>query len=619
MVERFLTRHPVSGDGNCLFRSIGVFTVGEANHLEVRRAVLDEVTVNRLDYVPFCPDIEAWKEGMTKPGHWGDGVAVRAASNSFRRPIVVFRSETHQEPSIFVPPGSLETRELFPMYLLLDETSAGAEHYDPLLPPKDWVPFASEGEHSLSDDSAMTTSAMPDLVPIDEDGIDDLGDGDALGGDEIDKDDTDCGDEHVAAPDVVGPIVIAEPKKDVSSETKEKRKPALRRSRKKPIHGDGEAAVRPAKKKPQAGLRARKKAKLDLPTRGDEEAVVEPTKKKAKLRKKPTSAVKPDSEKPVPTSDGKDAGHFAIGLSSELAFSPRCVKCKEIVVRSKMRCVGKQKTVWICKVCHSRSTQLYKAFGSWPPKHFKELSENEQTEFYLSIKKISSAKMLKQFTEDKISTGKEEYFRAENRGAYLPLSVWKKKGFNTKRIKLSCKDVRMHPVLGKTYCLDIHERVDGVSEFYRRSKDHVVSDRAPDVVPARLSPSQKMTAEERQQCREEVRASKAVATQAAREEKKKKKLAQTCLRKVVNASFNLSQVISSKAFRKLDEICKTRALEIKRSLTVLEKHCQDVVLGKAKALSKEVDSDACNSLCEQACQWHEIVVSNLSKMACKVK
>ena len=176
----------------------------------------------------------------------------------------------------------------------------------------------------------------------------------------------------------------------------------------------------------------------------------------------------------------------------------------------------------------------------------------------------------------------------------------------------------------KTYCLDIHETRDGVNEFHTRSKNHVVSDRAPDVVPAAagLAPlkqnAPKMAAKERQRCREEVRASKALATQAARDEVKKKKLAQTCLRKVVKAVFNLSQVISSKAFRMLDETAIAEALELKKSLNALERQCQDVALGKAKALREEFNTDACDDLCEQAGRWHEIVVTNLSKMASKV-
>ena len=166
-----------------------------------------------------------------------------------------------------------------------------------------------------------------------------------------------------------------------------------------------------------------------------------------------------------------DEGYFSVGLSSELDFAPRCVKCKEKAVASKMKCVGKQKTVWICRVCHSRSTQLYKQYGSWPPQAFKELSEIEKTEFYQSIKTINNSKALKQFTDDKISIGKEEYFSAENRGEYLPLSVWKKRGFNAQKIKRLCNDVRTHAVLGKKHIAWIYtKRGTALTSFTRAPK-----------------------------------------------------------------------------------------------------------------------------------------------------
>ena len=115
-VKSHLTRHRVRGDGNCFYRSVGEFTIGQENHLAVRRAVMDEVTTNTTMYASFCPDIEGWKTHMAEPGSWGDAIAVRAASTTYKKPVVIFREGTSQPPSIFIPPCSANELDLLPMY-----------------------------------------------------------------------------------------------------------------------------------------------------------------------------------------------------------------------------------------------------------------------------------------------------------------------------------------------------------------------------------------------------------------------------------------------------------------------------------------------------------------------
>jgi hypothetical protein len=46
----------------------------------------------------------------------------------------VFRKDTDQDPTVFMPPKPTEENTAQPLYLELDETHKGSEHYDPLVP-----------------------------------------------------------------------------------------------------------------------------------------------------------------------------------------------------------------------------------------------------------------------------------------------------------------------------------------------------------------------------------------------------------------------------------------------------------------------------------------------------
>jgi len=76
----------------------------------------------------------------------------------------------------------------------------------------------------------------------------------------------------------------------------------------------------------------------------------------------------------------------------------------------------------------------------------------------------------------------EQTSKAEDSGTCLPLSVLKKQGFNTKKIRKRCKDVRRHPILGKIY--EIAFSSVATSTKQSRSAEQVVekaSSSGPDV------------------------------------------------------------------------------------------------------------------------------------------
>ena len=70
---------------------------------------------------------------MRQPGCWADHLAVKAVGHYLRRPIIIWcLACPHQLPALLLPePATLEPATA--VYVLLDESSPGAEHYSALL------------------------------------------------------------------------------------------------------------------------------------------------------------------------------------------------------------------------------------------------------------------------------------------------------------------------------------------------------------------------------------------------------------------------------------------------------------------------------------------------------
>ena len=100
--EHFLKKIP--GDGNCFTRSVGEHM--DLGHTDIRKRIIWEVQNNPGEYIDFLPqhELKNWSENMKKEGEWCDGLAVKAAANALKVPIVVFRKQSpDQSPSCFLP------------------------------------------------------------------------------------------------------------------------------------------------------------------------------------------------------------------------------------------------------------------------------------------------------------------------------------------------------------------------------------------------------------------------------------------------------------------------------------------------------------------------------------
>lgn len=153
-----LWQERVEGDGNCLYRAIArQSSWGEGRHFDLRLASCE---LAMAEWSNFPRDeaeasAEAWGQRMTKDGSYADEISCVALKETLQQPLIVWRrASPGQPPSCFVPSRFFELEPARPIYLLLDETSPGFEHYNALSPgpprpvdqmtfPFDFEPLAS--------------------------------------------------------------------------------------------------------------------------------------------------------------------------------------------------------------------------------------------------------------------------------------------------------------------------------------------------------------------------------------------------------------------------------------------------------------------------------------------
>ena len=242
-------------------------------------------------------------------------------------------------------------------------------------------------------------------------------------------------------------------------------------------------------------------------------------------------------------------------IRDRLKEQGRCSKCGNMVERSKAKISGKGNSYWVCKVCHTRSRQLSVTYSGWPPEYFKTLSDEKKQEFFTQIKNLRYAKQLKVYTNNFFRTLTEENHGTKDKKKYLPLSVWKKRGFDVKRIKRNCKDTQTHNILGKMYGLEISETWTGTEEKQIRGEEHMVTDNIPPMPAANAKATvlAGLSKEEKNIALETIRAEKALATQQARDAKQNMAFCQKFLPRITEMSFKFAKGLPSSFIKKLPE------------------------------------------------------------------
>ncbi len=160
----------------------------------------------------------------------------------------------------------------------------------------------------------------------------------------------------------------------------------------------------------------------------------------------------------LPASQGPGPAQFGTTFYTDPIVM--CEGCGEICEATKARIVSKDKKTalhkWKCHQCHSKTCELRRQLGSWPPKDWEGLPENLKMEFMKGIKSMT-AKDAKAKAEAMIKEHamEEEFYEAS--GQFLPLSVWKAQGFDEERIAANTakKDILWSKQLGHCYRVPI--------------------------------------------------------------------------------------------------------------------------------------------------------------------
>jgi len=136
------------------------------------------------------------------------------------------------------------------------------------------------------------------------------------------------------------------------------------------------------------------------------------------------------------------------------AFRPVCASCVELVGGAM------DGEVLNCKVCLSRVAD--KVLQEWPTEDFKGCAQDDHKKFLTEIEQIKSMAELQEFVFYRLEhryLQETQYLNnsgavlLDNSGAFLPLSVWAAKGFDTDAMKRKARpcDIQVHPVFGMTY------------------------------------------------------------------------------------------------------------------------------------------------------------------------
>jgi hypothetical protein len=116
------------------------------------------------------------------------------------------------------------------------------------------------------------------------------------------------------------------------------------------------------------------------------------------------------------------------------------------------RLIRKTPAVWQCGSCSSKHVMLSRIFGTFPLPDFVALTDAEQSAFWKEAP--TDMQGLKKAITETLTSSMMERTESGTSGKYLPLEVYAKKGFDTVAIEHGC-NMKMHPVIGKTYRLDI--------------------------------------------------------------------------------------------------------------------------------------------------------------------
>jgi hypothetical protein len=153
----------------------------------------------------------------------------------------------------------------------------------------------------------------------------------------------------------------------------------------------------------------------------------------------------------------------------QAALEPRCQKCGELCDPFSSRLVQKvaHKYAYKCKACCCKHVQLCGIFGGWPCPEFNDMGEDMQMKFW--AEKATTKGELEKLVLDHIVRDYIERKTTSDQGDYLPLGVYKTRGFDTDLILANCTDTKLFPALGLCYKVRIQgDNVETIDQMARQ-------------------------------------------------------------------------------------------------------------------------------------------------------
>ena len=177
----------------------------------------------------------------------------------------------------------------------------------------------------------------------------------------------------------------------------------------------------------------------------------------------PSSSTKEES--PMPLGDFRAPLHFD---------APRCGRCQGPIDAARVQITAKGSPKYRCPKCNLRAVQISQGNMHEAVQAItRDFTPEQVTEFYQSVNAVDGGIVkLKKFIEERLEAVHKVGKTTTEGGGYQPLKYYGNLGYDTESIEKNCKDVLMHPLLGKVYKVDILKVSRYRDEWRARKKEY---------------------------------------------------------------------------------------------------------------------------------------------------
>lgn len=299
-----------------------------------------------------------------------------------------------------------------------------------------------------------------------------------------------------------------------------------------------------------------------------------------RLKKKKTLGKKNKATKNVEAQPKVDT-EIITGMPEPVP-SLHCARCRQPVDPARAIVTGKACGVWRCSKCNTKAVQLNRLPG-WKgfSKKLKDLDPDERVSFWKESHE-HNAQSLQKFLREKIVSSHTEVTEASKEGEYLPLSVYKKRGFDWMRIRDNCKDYREHPILGRVFKVVIEGSAERSADERKNEKAFEKNSEVDQQTAAEGSGNkEKDKGKDKDRSKGKEKEPTDTAGSSAQDVKKMKNLATRILAKLATILVPLRVTLKHKGVAKLPDFAVSCAKSLLSELEAMESNSEKTIRGTA--------------------------------------